>query len=361
MRASQYGYRAMLRRLAAAIVILATIGILLIATWPQLFDLQRTLGVAQLVSLRAVTLVGALAIALVLLLLMVVARPFRRLGASLLVLAVAFAAVNGVVLASRGFSVTSPAPESRTAAGVTVLSWNTLGPATDPGDIATLAVEYEADVVVLPETREQDAIAAAVQMREAGRPMWVLTHAYDQISPARSTSLLVSVALGEYRFDKAARSSAVLPTVVATPLNGSGPTIVAVHAVAPMPSQMENWRNDLEWLADTCSGGNIIMAGDFNATIDHFSGLGSAGSVTVDAGDRLAAAAKLGECTDAAASARAGALGTWPTTLPAALGAPIDHVMATDDWKVAGFQVINDRDQNGSDHRPIVAWLEPAA
>ena len=129
-----------------------------------------------------------------------------------------------------------------------------------------------------------------------------------------------------------------------------------------MPAQMDNWRSDLDWLAESCSSGSVIMAGDFNATIDHFSGLASGSAEHPlsgdDATDRLAAAAKLGECTDAAAVAGSAAVGTWPTSLPPALGAPIDHVLATDDWSVAGLRVIDDLDDAGSDHRPVVAWLE---
>ncbi|WP_240792208.1 MULTISPECIES: endonuclease/exonuclease/phosphatase family protein [unclassified Salinibacterium] len=351
---------AMFRRLIAALVIGGTAVLLLVMAWPQLFGAQRLGGVVQLVSLRGLAIAVALALVVVLLLLALFIRGFRPLAASLTVLLLAFSAVSGAVLGTRGFGPgDSIDPAQRAADAVTVMAWNTLGPATEAANVASLALEVEADVVVLPETREEEAIEAALLMREAGQPMWVLTSAYDRISPARSTSMLVSVSLGEYRFEADARTTSVLPTLVATPVDGEGPTLVAVHAVAPVQGQMDNWRSDLELLAELCSGDDVIMAGDFNSTIDHFSGLGSREPGAQ--ADPRAAGARLGDCTDAAALAGAGAVGTWPTSVPAPLGAPIDHVMATDAWHVDGFRVIDDRDATGSDHRPVVAVLSPAA
>jgi endonuclease/exonuclease/phosphatase (EEP) superfamily protein YafD len=53
------------------------------------------------------------------------------------------------------------------------------------------------------------------------------------------------------------------------------------------------------------------------------------------------------------------AVGTWPTSLPALVGAPIDHVLASTDWSVTGIEVLETMDASGSDHRPIVARLAP--
>ena len=100
------------------------------------------------------------------------------------------------------------------------------------------------------------------------------------------------------------------------PTDGDGPIVVAAHAVAPRQSYMQHWRDDLQWLADQCADANVIMAGDFNATVDHMGNLG------VDGGT-------LGRCHDSAAETGNGAVGTWSTEMPALLGAPIDHVMAS--------------------------------
>src|SRR5690554_822262 len=337
----------MIRRLLAAVVILAVAAVLLVSAWPQLFGLQRTPLVAHAVSLRA--LASAVAIGLLLLVVVVatVGRGFRSMAASLTVMLIAFVLVNAAVLSTRGFGG-QPVAEAQTA-DVTVLTWNTLGPATEPEVIAKLALETGADIVTLPETTIDTATRVAVLMREGGKPMWANTLAYSEHLPAQSTSLLTSTELGQYDYDSLARGTAVLPTMVATPRSGDGPTIVAVHAVAPLLDQFDNWRADLKLLADFCTGGNIIMAGDFNATLDHMTGLGSQPGFA------------LGDCSDAAMGAGSAALGTWPTRLPVILGAPIDHVLATSDWSVTSAEVIQSLDESGSDHRPIVATLHKSS
>ena len=89
------------------------------------------------------------------------------------------------------------------------------------------------------------------------------------------------------------------------------------------------------------------MAGDFNSTLDHLAGFATGSGNT------------LGNCTDAALQSKNAAVGTWPTSIPALLGSPIDHVMVTDNWRVTGMRVVQDRDAAGSDHRPIVVQLQP--
>lgn len=333
----------MIRRFFAAVLILAVAAALLVAAWPQLLGLHRTPLVAHAVSLRALAAGVAIGVLLLILVVAMLARGFRSMAASLSVMLVAFVLVNAAVLSTRGFGG-QPVAEAQDGE-LTVLTWNTLGPATEPAEIAKLALATGADIVTLPETTIDTTTAVARLMREGGQPMWAHTLAYNEYLPAQSTSLLTSVELGEYEYDDLARSTAVLPTMVATPRSGDGPTIVAVHAVAPLPEQFDNWKSDLHLLAGFCAGENIIMAGDFNATLDHMTGLGSEPGFA------------LGDCTDAAMSAGSAALGTWPTRLPAILGAPIDHVMATSDWSVTATEVIQSLDASGSDHRPIVVTL----
>lgn len=333
----------MIRRVLAAAVLLVVAAALLAVTWPQLFGLHKTAIVAQLVSLRGLAVAGAAIAALILLLMALTNRTIRRFTGSLSLVLIIFVAANTVVLASRGAggnAIAIAAPST-----ITVLSWNTLGDAPGAKAIAALAVETGADIVSLPETTSETAIAVAELMRAAGRPMWAHTFHYDLISKARSTSLLTSVDLGIYDVDTDHRTTQVLPTIVATPQSGNGPTIIAVHAVAPIPSELNRWKLDLRWLAHACSGGSVIMAGDFNATIDHLAGLDSVAGAT------------LGDCFDAGLASGNGALGTWPTALPPLLGAPIDHVMATSQWTVTGMRVVETLDHAGSDHRPIVVQL----
>lgn len=342
-----YGSYAMFRRIAAAALILSVAAILLVSLWPQLFGLQRMPLVLHVVSFR--TLVAGVAAGLIVILIVGAAfsRAFRGLATSLIVMLVVFVLATAAVLSTRGFGDhTHLTAENEESADLTVLTWNTHGPATTPEQIAELALETGADIVVLPETTLETTTQTAVLMRAGGQPMWAHTLAYDQISPARSTSLLTSATLGEYDYDRVAVTTAVLPSLVATPRDGAGPTIIAVHPVAPMQGQLENWPRDLQILADLCTGENIIMAGDFNATVDHMTGMGTGPNTT------------LGACTSTAMASKTGALGTWPTWLPAILSTPIDHIMATDDWAEVDAEVIESRDDSGSDHRPVVARLK---
>lgn len=342
----------MLTRFVFALVIVAIATTLLICAWPQLLGLENTWIFAQIVSLRGLAAVVALACAFVVAVVSVASRGFRAFGTSVAVLLLIFAIVNAGILLNRGIGLTPV--QNATTDSVSILSWNTQGAKPGATVIANLAVTSNADVISLPETTEDVGVDVATAMRAAGRPMWVHTIAYDLDFHARSTTLLISPRLGDYHVVSGGQSHStgntmVLPTVVARPSSGTGPTIVSVHAVSPTSGEMANWRMDLKWLAGQCSDQNVIMAGDFNATLDHLWGLGSNPATT------------LGNCTDAATRAGYGGVGTWPTTLPPLLGTPIDHVMATPNWKVDGMRVIDSHDTAGTMHRPILVRLSPAA
>jgi endonuclease/exonuclease/phosphatase (EEP) superfamily protein YafD len=340
----------MIGRVFAALVIVVVAAVLLVAAWPQLLDLEKVFLVAQVVSLRGVAVAVAV-LALVLIgLVALAARPTRRFLGSIMVLLLIFVGMSSAVLTTRGLG--NPEFAAKGEWDVTVLSWNTLGGAADAGTVADLAVEVGADVVSLPETTEPMGRDVAAAMAAAGIPMQVYTTAYDEIAAARSTTLLIRESYGEYIVNAEAGNTAVLPTVIAEPADGNGPTIMAVHPVAPIPAEMDNWRSDLEWLGGRCDTGNVIMAGDFNATLDHMADYG---------GDRTADGliTSLGNCLDGAAATGNAGVGTWPAAIPSLLGTPIDHILATDGWRFTGFRVITDRDGAGSDHRPIVAQLHP--
>ena len=337
----------MLRLLGILITVLTAIAAAMV-TWPQFFRLERTFPFAQIVSLRGAMTVLFAGVVL-LMLLLCLARPLRGFAASLAIIALAGAAVNGGILLARGADG-GTLPE-KSADAIRVMTWNTAGAATDPQLIAKTAIAMQADVVSLPETTIEAGEAVAIAMRDMGSPMWAHHEAYPGWA-ANSTTLLISPSLGDYSVIEStsgdASGTATVPTVVAMPVSGSGPTIVAAHAVAPRQDDMEHWRESLTWLGDQCASENVIMAGDFNATIDHMDRLG------VDGGD-------LGRCHDAAIATGAGAVGTWSTDWPALLGTPIDHVLATDAWTATGSVVVTSLDDSGSDHRPLVVQLEPAA
>ncbi len=138
--------------------------------------------------------------------------------------------------------------------------------------------------------------------------------------------------------------------MIAEPVDGDGPRFVAAHPIAPTREYMEQWRSDLDWLSTICEG-NTIMAGDFNATLDHLAGLenpDAPGSV-------------FGSCTDAAQDLGSAQMGTWTSGRPPQFVPAIDHVMSTNQWETTGFAVVQREDRSGSDHRPVFAELTPVS
>ena len=345
----------MIRRFLAAATVLVVAAILLIAAWPQLFGLERVIGIAQLVSLRALAeLVAGIGVVLFLAMALL-SKRMRRLAATLALMLLVFAGVTGAVLAIRGTA--SAGFPSKAANDLTILSWNTLGDAPGATEIARLAIEQKADIVSLPETSTATAGAVRDLMGQAGIPMQLLSLSFGTVATSRTTSLLISTKLGVYRRDDGHGSTSTLPSVIAVSADGTGPTIIAAHPIAPVPGEMTNWRSGLSWLAARCgatatAGHGTILAGDLNSTLDHWSGL-SAPSAHGQ-GD-------LGACHDGARAEKAAAVGSWPTQLPSSMGTPIDHVLASVGWTFVGFRVITTEDGAGSDHRPVVAQLRPSS
>ena len=339
----------MLRLLGILFTVLLAIAAAIVV-WPQFFHLEQTYPFAQLVSVRGVVLAGFLAMA-VLALLLLLARPLRGFAASVLIVSLLGAGAVGVIGATRGFGA-SALPD-KTEESVRVLTWNTAGEAVSAEQIAQQILEQGADIVALPETTEAVGEQIALMLREQGHPMWV--H-HVQFRPdvkdgpqSWQTTVLVAPGLGEYSVIESSKdgtsNTGSVPSAVLMPIDGTGPTIVAVHAVAPRTEEMGQWRSDLQWIADQCPPGDFILAGDFNATIDHMTPLG------MDGGD-------IGYCRDAASRTGNGLSGTWPSSLPPLGGAPIDHVMASANWTPSGSVVLDDA--GGSDHRALVVQLEPA-
>ncbi|QEW03559.1 endonuclease/exonuclease/phosphatase family protein [Microbacterium lushaniae] len=342
-----------MRRILGLLGVAACILGAAVLTWPQFFQLERNLPVAQVIAFRGpiAAVFGALA---VICLLVALARPLRAFALTLALVFGAAAVVNAAVLTQRGLG-SDTLPE-KTETSIRVLTWNTAGSATTADTIAQIAVAMRADIVTLPETTIHTGEQVAVAMRELGAPMWAHHAEYGEYGvdgwDATSTTMLISPDLGDYSVIASSQdgtsNTSTVPSAVAMPVDGDGPTVVAAHAVAPREEYMQAWRDDLQWLADQCASDNVILAGDFNATLDHMQGMGLDGGA-------------LGRCHATAAETGNGAVGTWPTALPALLGAPIDHILATPDWTATGSAVLTSLDGQGGDHRPLVVQLEPSS
>ena len=331
----------MLLRVLLYAALIATI-LLLLASWPQILGLQRSTLFAQAVALRGWLVVAAGLLALAALAVAWIAPTGKASWSALALALLAIGGLNVAVLASRGLgseAVGAPRPDT-----ITVFAWNTLGGAPGADAIARFALDEGVDVLALPETTRPTVEEIAGLMASAGSPMQVFVAVGDSSSFTQSTALLVSDALGEYRVDTTVGSTPQVPSLVARPVSGGGPTFVSVHPVPPTPTRMNAWKGGLAWLADMCRSENIILAGDFNATLDHFHGLREDG-------------ADLGACRDGALVTGSAGLGTWPSLVPPLLGSPIDRVMASREWRFVSFRVARELDGLGSDHRAVIASL----
>lgn len=326
------------RALGLVVTLLLGIPVVGLLVWPQVFGAHTVLIVAQLIAFRAPLAVG-LGVGAVLAAFVAVFRRRWGIAAGVaIVLGIASLATGGI-LVSRGGGGALPDGD------LIVVAWNTQGGAVSPESVARLVLATDADIVSLPEMDDLAAAEVAHLVASEGHQMTAAT-AYGETGDSWiPTSVLIADALGEYRVDKSAGSTPGLPSAVWRSVDGSGPTIVAAHPSPPLPRSMDEWRAGLQWIAEQCDAPDVIVAGDLNATVDHLSGLGI--------GDAL-----VGSCQDAAITAGVGAIGTWPTSAPAWLASPIDHVLFGVDWTVRGVQVVTSLDQAGSDHRPIVAVLD---
>ncbi|MDJ1370575.1 endonuclease/exonuclease/phosphatase family protein [Gulosibacter molinativorax] len=316
--------------------------------WPQWFGLQRELLISQAISFRLVILIGIAAALVVVLLILLTSRRIRALFAGTAIALSILLLAGGFNYLSRGISPATPATGAEEA--IRVLAWNTLG--NEPGSptIAQLALDYDADVIMLPETTQDMGLEIAGLLKEQGKPMWVISNTGAPGYRAAETTLLISADLGEYQINMEYGDTSALATVIAEPVDGDGPRFVAAHPIAPTQEYMEQWRSDLEWLSTICEG-NTIMGGDFNATLDHMSGLENPDAPGAD----------FGACRDAAQDLGGASMGTWTSGRPPQFVPAIDHVMSTEQWETTGFEVIQREDRAGSDHRPVFAELTPVS
>nr|WP_052423130.1 endonuclease/exonuclease/phosphatase family protein [Nonomuraea candida] len=120
---------------------------------------------------------------------------------------------------------------------------------------------------------------------------------------------------------------------------GPAVEVVVVHPVAPVPRTVPRWEAGIAALPPASGAGPPrVLAGDFNATLDH-----AVFRRLLDTG-----------YTDAAASTGQGLTPTWPygRALPPLVA--IDHVLTDARGTAVGVRVF---DVPGSDHRALFADL----
>jgi endonuclease/exonuclease/phosphatase (EEP) superfamily protein YafD len=226
-----------------------------------------------------------------------------------------------------------PEPDAPQRPALTVLAFNTFDGKADATALAALIRDTRPDVVALPESgrRFGDRLLPLL-------PDYRFVTSQERGRDVQGVSALTRTDVGEVT--ATVDRSTPFPSVELRGGRLGRTRFVAFHSVAPTPGSVGQWRDDLGTLGRWCANrdaGPVVVAGDFNATLDH--------SVFRDA--------MLG-CADAAADTGNGLVGTWPTRLPRVLGPQIDHVLVGGGVTAETFSV---HDVPGSDHRAVLSRL----
>jgi endonuclease/exonuclease/phosphatase (EEP) superfamily protein YafD len=298
----------------------------------------------QLVAMRPVL---ALALGIAAAVATILARRQGAPAASF-ALVLAAAILAGIQIVPRAIPHQRSVPAN--APKFTILAANTLESSVAPSVLVDLVRRTRADVIALPETNADRAVEFARALSsDSGEPWGAATddasRSSDDGSP-RPTAIVVRMALGPQRLTvphdalgehgevrvRLTRVTGDRGRVVAT----RAPSVAAVHPVPPAPrGSQSGWRRDLLRLRSLCRTG-WILAGDFNATIDH---------------SPMRALQRSG-CRDAATATGHGLKATW-TGGPFSLVRPaIDHVLTSGRWHAAAAGVLP---IEGSDHRAVWA------
>ena len=308
--------------LAVLVVVAAAVGLL-----PDLLGLDHRSPFAQLVSFRPAMLAGLLVLAVAASVAAVVRRRGWMLAGGLL----AVAAIAGTMVLPRALA-TAPEPQAG-ARTLTVLAFNTYEGDGQVDALAALIRSTRPDLIALPEAggRYRDRLAPLV-------PGYRFAPSGQRGRDVQNVTAATRDDLGDVtaQVDR----STPFPSVEVSGAGLGDVRFVAFHSVAPTPGDVPQWSSDLatldRWCADRQSG-PVIIAGDFNATLDH--------SVFRSA---------ITGCADAAEQTGDGLVGTWTTRFPRWLGPQIDHVVTTGGITAETLSV---HDVPGSDHRAVLTRL----
>ncbi|NMI00097.1 endonuclease/exonuclease/phosphatase family protein [Pseudonocardia acidicola] len=246
---------------------------------------------------------------------------------------VALAGISAV--ARRAIAAPAPAPGP---GDLTILSANVLKGRADTGELARLIERETPDVVVLPEAGPDFRDKLMPLVADLGYRSWV--SAEPGTADLWGVTLLASARAGDLRVRTGYEMRCHYLQATGGILGRRD--LFAVHAASPLkPRWTPVWRSDLELVAGWC-GAPVppIVAGDFNATLDH--SLLRAG---------------LGGCRSAATGTGRALAGTYPSSLPRWLGIQIDHVLVPADAVTTRFEIV---DVAGSDHRAVLARVRLA-
>jgi endonuclease/exonuclease/phosphatase (EEP) superfamily protein YafD len=322
------------RRAGRYLLAAAFTALLVVVVLPDLlFGLDGHTPFAQMLAFRPWELIG---LAVLLLLLAAATVRFRALW-PFAAGALAVLVVGSSLVLPRAF----PGPMPAGGTPLTVLSFNTY---EGRADVQALAAEIKAvrpDLVSLPEAGDRFRAKLAPLIEPLGYRLKASVGRHEQNVDGVTTA--VAARLGDVTIDIGDETTA-FPYLVVTGGALGSLTFVAFHSVAPTLRSTPFWRHDLALLPQWCTASApVVVAGDFNATLDH--------AVFRDG---------IAGCSDAAAQRGDGLIPTWgPTDLTRhTVGPQIDHVVASGGIAASAFQLV---DLPGSDHRAILTTLQVPA
>ncbi|RKT52185.1 endonuclease/exonuclease/phosphatase family protein [Saccharothrix australiensis] len=220
---------------------------------------------------------------------------------------------------------------------VRVMAANLLVGKADAEVLVAAVRDHAVDVLALQELSP----AMVVDLERAGLDE-VLPHRVFLAEPGASGSGIAS------RYPLTARDLAGPSTLrqagALVALPGADLEVVSVHPLPPVtPDGPEPWQRDMAGLPrPDLNGPYRVLAGDFNATLDHVGLRRLLNHGYVDAADQVGA----------------GLDPTWPADAVWPPPVVIDHILVDDRCPVDTFQVV---DIPGSDHRAIVSqFVVPA-
>ena len=267
----------------------------------------------------------------------VVAATRRRPATALVAAAVA---VRSPSARYRRGARRTPPPDPAVPA-LRVVTANLLSRNRRVEDLGRQLIADGADVVLVQELTPRHAVG----LRAAGLLEALPYHVLDPQPRFHGSGLLSRWPIAESTvFDVYGLGMAA--ATVQSPIGSVA--VISVHVINPARTGMiPVWRAQLEWLAEHVGGSRIpvVLAGDFNATMDH-------------RGIQVLTAAGLVDAHDVAGRG----LGlTWPQRLhtgdgrwPALPMMRLDHVFVT---PTLGVRSVRDVRSTGSDHRRLVVDL----
>jgi endonuclease/exonuclease/phosphatase (EEP) superfamily protein YafD len=305
-------------------VVLSALFLVIVAVplYPELFGLDEVTPFTQLAAFRPQGLVVVLLLAL----LMLVRRGWRIAA----VLVASLALVGGALVAPRQFSDARPAPAGSRV--LTIMVANVLGGGARAADVARVIRDRRPDLVSLPEAQVDVREEIRAQLQDQQYKGYT---AQPSTAVESATSVLVSSSLGNVSF--ASEAGTTFGNVVVTGGNLGEVRLIAYHGFPPLTDSVTTWKSDLLHVRHWCTeAAPTIVAGDFNATLDHADFRSALG----------------GYCRSIGPTVGDGLRGTWPADQPALLRTQIDHVVVTRQFEPGGFATYPIQ---GTDHRAVVA------